>query len=46
VPEQYLPDVPEAEELFALTLARKCPDGDAHCKQFNDSQFAPDDLGE
>lgn len=37
-------DNPDLNKLYAVTLARACPDDDAFCLPFTEAQFAPDEI--
>jgi len=43
-PEMYLPGVPEASNLYSVTLSRQCPEDDIYCIPFTYDQFKADDL--
>jgi hypothetical protein len=42
-PERYLPHNSHAHLLYAITLARRCPEDDSFCIAFTHKQFHPRD---
>lgn len=45
-PQLYLSaaEYPDLDKLYAVSLARACPEGDRFCLPFTEAQFAPDAI--